>query len=168
MPKFITILGKPGSGKSTLTKLLGYPYISAGDFARAFLPAKAARGMFVDQRRIAQLISSSVEAFNNEKVFILEGTPLSKVSLKEYEMNNIVFCLAIYLDASDELVKNRLNKRGRSTDIKYLSRRLLSFKRVTEKVIDDFRERGILITKEADASLDKIARDLKNIINNLE
>jgi len=167
MTKYITILGKSGAGKSTIAKNLELPFVSAGDIARRYLPTKASRGMFVDQRRIAELISKLAKDYKNEKFLIFEGSPLSKTSLTEYERHDIKFSMAIYLKASDELVRKRLEERGRGTDIKHFERRLLSFKRITRKIIDEFLVKRTLVVKNPNRPINKIASELRVLIKNL-
>lgn len=164
MTKYISILGKPGAGKSTLASSLGVPVVSAGDQARKYLPAKAGRGLFVNQRRVAQLVSREAKKIIGTPVVVLEGTPLSEVSASEYKNNGIHFSLVIYLEIPDSIVQKRLEKRGRETDLKYFKRRLLSFKRVTMKVINNFKQQGILITIDANKDQPKLLRELKRLI----
>ncbi len=166
MTKYVAILGKPGAGKSTITKDLGFPVFSAGDLARKYLPTKASQGLFVNQRRIAQLMSNEIKKHGNE-VVILEGTPLSLVTLDEYRKNGIDFSLAIYLQASDALVKARLEQRGRDTDKKYMNRRLLSFKRKTLPLIKEFKKNQMLVLIRAGNSPDSIIPSIKKAIGKL-
>lgn len=168
MIKFVSILGKPGSGKSTLAKNLGFPIISAGDLARKYLPTKAAQGLFVNQRRMGQLVGREAKKLVNEKIVILEGTPLSRLVLEELEKDKIELSLVIYLKASDNVLWERLSKRGRETDIKHFKRRLRSYRSKTKYVIDDFRKQGILVTKDASKPMGDITISVKRILRRFE
>jgi adenylate kinase len=167
----LCILGKPGSGKGTISKLLmerlptNINYFNVGSILRdrarqgdLHIKQVHAAGGLVNSDKVLDIIQ---EALLHEN-FILDGSPRrpeeAKFVLTHAQWNKAPGLL-IHLNISDDTAKQRLISRGRFDDsIEIIENRLLSFNNTTTESITAFGERCVHI--DAEQNPNKVVNDI--------
>lgn len=149
----ISILGLPGSGKTTLSQLLGgmfnVMHVSSGALARAsgFAQSEAERQGQLDpnEQKIRQLIK---EAIGNSTHYILDGFPRT---IEQIEEVDIPLDAVLYLRLQHpQLGINRLLDRGRPDDTtEIIEKRVTTYITYTFPLVDYFSRKGILLDIDA-------------------
>lgn len=165
--KIISLLGGPGSGKGTLSEKLrekyNVGYMCAGELLRAEANADTDLG-----REIAQMLKDGVivpqevtisllkkEILKAEKDFyIIDGFPRAVEQAQTFEREVTPFIAIVFLDASDEILIERLTKRsqgsGRSDDNpESIKKRISVFHNQSYPVIEYFEPMGKVIRIDA-------------------
>jgi adenylate kinase len=124
----IVFIGPPCSGKSTIakeiSKMLDLIYISSGDIARRMAEENEDIKDRLDSGQMAPEYKMRTMVYNDiirclawDKTFILDGFPRF---LEQYEWLISTFpkmkLMCIYVDASNDTIYSRYNRRGRSDD----------------------------------------------------
>ena len=160
----ILFLGKPGSGKGTITKRLendGFIHLSTGDLLRAERDKGTTLGKeigklidggnFVSDDMIFNLVDNFLEE-NKSKNVIFDGFPRNLAQAQKCIEKGIVFEKVVVLDVPDELIKDRIvNRRvhlasGRVYNTKTLPSKIDGIDDVTGEPLihrDDDREEVI-------------------------
>lgn len=169
----ILLIGPQGSGKSTQGKLLAeylkIPYISTGDIFRAIAAETSAEGIrikqildsgqLVDDQTVINLIKERISRPDCLNGFILDGYPRT---LAQAEKINLNFNKVIYLKISQELVLNRLLKRGRADDTEDLiNKRLDLYYQQTESLLDYYKNKSALLEIDATRDIPTIQDEIK-------
>jgi adenylate kinase len=105
--------------------------------------------------------------------FLIDGYPRKVEQGKEFE-NSICPCqMVLYIEASDETMKNRLLKRGESSgrvddNEESIKQRLETFHQVTKPVVDYYEKQGKLkkINSEPDPAV--VFKEVQKIFDKLE
>ena len=160
-PKLLILVGPPAAGKSTVKRQLGFNDAVNFDVDEfKILGAKEfgqkAKGMFVDFRKIIQLLSVKIIA--NGLNFILDTTGKMKEEIKYVikkakDASYIIDVAIVY--STMELCKMRVAKRN----IEYTQRDMMPIK-VVEKTYEEFK------TSKLTKSYLLGMKDVINIINN--
>lgn len=172
----IILIGIQGSGKSTqgniLSERLGIPYLSTGHIFREMAKEKSALGREVKEIMTAGLLQPDdltvkvVESYLKKpeysKGYIIDGFPRTLEQVKMFQ-NNIT--RVIYLDISDEEALSRLrfqNKDGSRPDAttEAIKRRVELFHKVTEPVIEHYRENGQLLEVNGEREIEEITKEI--------
>lgn len=119
----ILFLGKPGSGKGTITKRLekdGFLHLSTGDLLRAERDRGTELGKeigqlidggnFVPDEMIFNLVDNYL-AENAGKNIVFDGFPRNLAQAQKCIDKNIIFEKVIVLEVPDELIKDRIVNR---------------------------------------------------------
>lgn len=119
----ILFLGKPGSGKGTITKRLekdGFLHLSTGDLLRAErdrgtelgkeIGALIDGGNFVSDAMIFNLVDNFLED-NKGKNIVFDGFPRNLAQAQKCIEKNIIFEKVLVLEVPDELIKDRIVNR---------------------------------------------------------
>ncbi len=120
MAKIIAFIGKPGSGKDTITKILSeklkIPLIVVGDLLREEVKKGTelgkkiapilARGEIVQDEIVAEIVRKKIAELKDAKVILLNGYPRTP---KQAELLDVDY--VIELVVSDETVFERLTLR---------------------------------------------------------
>lgn len=169
----LVLLGAPGAGKGTqataLAKHLGVPHISSGELLRARVSAGPSSGLgpdVADRLDRGELVSDDIvvgivtEVLASEEAadgYVLEGFPRTVEQARRAEALGSVLqpCAVVLLDLPDDVARERLAGRardGRSDDVnpEVIDHRLRVFHKEAQPLIDFYRDRGILVTVDAD------------------
>jgi adenylate kinase family enzyme len=150
----ITLVGMPGSGKTTLGKKLaglGLHYISSGDLARAsgFAGSGAERSgaLDPDENKIVSLVRSAVMGKTS---YVLDGFPRQPGQAQKVPIDIALF---LNMGVGEGIALRRLLNRGRRDDSpSIIYERMRSYKKLTLPLLDQYETAGILRVIDATAS----------------
>lgn len=177
----IILLGAPGSGKGTLSKELTkryeYNVISTGDILRDEKKSGSdignkikdliGKGNLVPDELINKIVQKVLNK-NNQR-FILDGFPRTIPQAKFLDEIDEVD-LVIYLDISDETLTKRILERGKTSgreddqSVDIINKRIKQFKEETLPLVDFYEKKSILVTIDAEQTVDEVFNDINNII----
>ncbi|KAL0246732.1 hypothetical protein GEMRC1_007943 [Eukaryota sp. GEM-RC1] len=119
--KAISLLGGPGAGKGTQSKLLherlGIRHISAGDLLRREVNSGSPHGTLIDNMIKEGLIvphEITVELLRKEMekdpsaTFLIDGFPRALDQLEAFERSMGPFLFCLYLDCPEDVLRTRL------------------------------------------------------------
>ena len=180
MIKNFIFLGAPGVGKGTLAqkleKIKGIKHISTGEIFRNEIKNKTKLGIQVKKiiesgeyvpdeitNEIVKNVLNQKEI--KEKGFILDGFPRTVNQAQFLKDNGIYITSAVLLDASDEIVMQRLLGRGRLDDNpQIIKTRLNVYNKKTKPLIDFYKKEGLLVKID---SKQNIENNFKSLIKGL-
>ncbi|MEB3293259.1 MAG: adenylate kinase [Synechococcales bacterium] len=180
----LIFLGAPGAGKGTQAKILadshGIPHISTGDILRAAVANQTELGLkakqfmdageLVPDSLVIDLIRERLAQSDAQKGWILDGFPrnVTQAGFLDTLLAELkqVCDHTINLDVADEIVVNRLVKRGvesgRSDDNEdTIRRRLQVYRDQTAPLIDFYQTKGKLVTINGDQSMEAVTAALQ-------
>jgi adenylate kinase len=189
----LILLGPPGAGKGTQAQRLLHHYglvqLSTGDMLRAAVAAgtpvglKAkdimASGGLVPDEIVIGIISDRLDQADATNGFILDGFPRTVPQAEA--LDRLLQSKNLALDAVIELrvdesallrrVENRVAEmaaRGeqvRSDDTpEVLSKRMASYRALTEPLIQYYLERGKLLTVDGMMAIEDVTRDIRRVL----
>lgn len=185
MNQVVFVLGGPGAGKGTMcaqiVETYGYNHLSTGDLLRAEVARKSTigvevehmmkEGKIVPQEIIMKLMLAAMANTNGTK-FLLDGFPRSVEQAKAYEKVLGLPSAILYLDLSEDEMKNRLLNRGLTSgraddNEETIVKRFQSFKNISFPVLGYYKEiNSSLIKKISAAPEPKVVFDsLRSIFN---
>ncbi|MFH1832646.1 MAG: nucleoside monophosphate kinase [Candidatus Levyibacteriota bacterium] len=171
----IILIGIQGSGKSTQGNLLSekfnVPYLSTGHIFRSLTKEHSKLGRYIKEvmnagylipdRKTLLIVSTYLKRDEYQKGYILDGFPRTLGQAKAFEnhVNDVV-----YLNVSDKEALWRLSYRnGESRDDETLAairKRIHSFHKFTEPVLDFYRKKRILIEVDGEKSVGEIHKEI--------
>ena len=173
-PLNMVILGYPGCGKGTQSKLLAEVYnlkhISSGDLLRLEIEKNTGRAKKLKEYMESgtlfpdELVNEIVLECVPEENFILDGYP-RKLSQTE-TIDNVNF--ALYIDLKEEEAIERIlnRKDGRVDDNREVVRvRLQTFREKTQPVIDHYRSMGSLHEVDGSGTPEEVFRRVKECVS---
>lgn len=178
------ILGPQGSGKGTQAKRIaaahGLAHVSTGDILREAVAEGTElgrrvqpileRGDLVPDDLMVALIRERLE---HEDGFVLDGFPrtLPQAEALDAMLVEIRKPLdaALLLDVGDDVSMQRLVGRavqeGRADDSpEVIARRLQLYHEVTEPVVERYREAGILLAVDGEASIEEVEQAIEDAL----
>ncbi|MGH6778890.1 MAG: adenylate kinase [Bradyrhizobium sp.] len=190
----LILLGPPGSGKGTQAQRLiqsyGIVQLSTGDMLRAAVAAgtqvglKAkdimAAGGLVPDDVVISIISDRIEQPDAAKGFILDGFPrtvpqaeaLDELLKRKHLKLDAVIELRVNEGALlDRVEKRAAETRARGEEVRaddtpeVLTRRLASYRSMTEPLIHYYSERRKLLTVDGMVTIEHVTRDIKRILD---
>lgn len=190
--KRIVLLGPPGCGKGTQSKLLvernNFLQLSTGDLLREETSNKESRygeeinrimknGDLVPDKIVIDLIIEKITNFSDQNL-IFDGFPrnINQASVLDQSLDSISVNLdhAILIDVDfgilEERIKNRVkennNQQQRQDDnLETLLKRIEVYKKDTFPIIEYYKKKGILKTIDGMKSIDEVSNEILNIIN---
>ena len=189
----LILLGPPGSGKGTqaqrLVKRHGIAQLSTGEMLRAAVAAQTpvglrakdimAGGGLVPDDIVIGIISDRLDQPDAAKGFILDGFPrtvpqaeaLDELLKKKHMRLDAVIELRVNESALLQRVENRvaeMRARGEQVRIddtpEVLTRRLASYRSLTEPLIHYYSERRKLLTVDGMMTIEHVAREINRIL----
>ena len=178
MKNNILFLGPPGAGKGTQASLISNSFsllhLSTGELLRNEVKLGSNLGLKVEEiinsgelvsdELVLEIVKKNLNG--NQNGWILDGYPrnLSQANslndvLKEL---NQPLEMVIYLDVEEEVLVERLLKRGRSDDNEStIRKRLKIYNDTTQPLIGYYKKQNILEYIEGNRNLNQISNDIK-------
>src|SRR3989344_6904148 len=171
----LILIGIQGAGKSTqgnlLSEKLGIPYLSTGHIFRQIAKEKTRLGRYIKEvmnsgalipdNKTLEIVSDYLKRPEYERGYIMDGFPRTIQQAKTFE-NGID--KVIYLKVSDEEALKRLsfrNGEGRADENpKAVAKRIESFHKFTEPVLDYYQKKGILIEVDGEKTIEQIHSEI--------
>lgn len=184
----LLLIGPPGAGKGTQGRRVAEHYnvehIAAGDLLREEVEAGSVigrrasdtmqRGELVPDELVFELVMPRMIAAGRANGYVLDGFPRSVVQAQEARLtavdNDVAVILAVLFDAGPDVLIPRLLDRarseGRPDDTPEVIRaRLGVFNEEVEPLLDFYRDRGLLATVDATASVDEVWAALRALLD---
>ncbi len=152
----IVFMGVAGSGKSAQGRLLadrlGYPWLSTGEFLRMLISGERRRqmleGKLLDDTEIISLVQKIFRIVDTEHEFVMDGFPRTLAQadwlLSQRRHGQLEITAVIHLQASEEVVLDRLLQRGRQDDQEEVIReRFREYENATQPILDDLKANGV-------------------------
>lgn len=172
-------MGLPGAGKGTQGKMMadinGMHLLSMSDIIRLYITeesrAKLSSGQLLDDDETIALFDQVLSSIDRKDNCVLDGFPrtigqaewlLKRSKLDNFQINHVIF-----LDASFETVKSRLQIRGRADDrVEVVERRFKVYKSYTQPLLDWYSENNIDVVRiDAEQTVDKVNQDVQAILD---
>ena len=189
----LILLGPPGAGKGTQAQRLVHHYgiiqLSTGDMLRAAVAAgtpvglKAkdimASGGLVPDDVVIGIISDRLEQADAKKGFILDGfprtVPQAEALDRLLQSKNLALDAVVELRVDESALLQRVESRvaemtARGEQVRaddrpeVLSKRLVSYRALTEPLIRYYLERGKLLTVDGMMAIDDVTRDIRRVL----
>lgn len=173
----LILIGIQGAGKSTqgnlLSESLNLPYLSTGHIFRQMAKEKTKIGRYIKEimnagylipdDKTLEIVSEYLGREEYSKGYILDGFPRTTNQAEVFK-NGID--KVIYLNISDEEAFKRIGLRngssqGREDETETaVKKRIELFHKLTEPVIDYYREKGLLVEIDGTKSIEEIHSDI--------
>src|SRR5437868_8580306 len=169
----ILILGTPGAGKTTQTRLLaehlGWKWFSMGDLIRKEVKGEDRRemlaGKIIDDRVTIDIVDKTLAKIDFDREdCVFEGNPRSVPQAKWWmdQMNSGRFKVQgiIHLVASLPVAEQRINQRGRLDDHNdnVVETRMQQYQQSIKPTIDFLRQNNLPVHEiDADGTIEQVA-----------
>jgi adenylate kinase len=184
----IFIVGGPGSGKGTqcakMVEKYGLSHLSSGDLLRDEVQSGSARGsqlskimesgQLVPLEVVLDLIKEAMlkEFSKGSHGFLIDGYPREVKQGQQFESEIMEAALVIYFEVSAETMTQRLLGRAKTSgrvddNIETIKKRLDTFYKQTEPVVDHYRKQGKLVLVKAEGSVDSIFGEVQPALDKL-
>lgn len=189
----LILLGPPGSGKGTQAQRLiqsyGIVQLSTGDMLRAAVAAGTpvglrakdimAAGGLVPDEVVIGIISDRIEQSDAAKGFILDGFPRTVPQAEALDellrRKHLKLDAVIELRVNESALLDRVEKRAAETRARgeevrpddtpeVLTKRLASYRSMTEPLIHYYSERRKLLTVDGMMTIEHVTREIKRIL----
>jgi adenylate kinase len=149
-------MGVAGSGKSVQGRMLadeqGLPWLSTGEFLRMLISGERRKemvaGKLLDDQEIIALVQKTFSLVDTDQEFVLDGFPrtvgqadwlLSQVKYGQLDVSAI-----IHLQATEEVVRERLLQRGRPDDyVQAIEERFREYQQTIVPILELFKQAHI-------------------------
>ena len=184
----VFVLGGPGAGKGTQSENLvrdyGFNHLSAGDLLRAeqvregseygeLIRHHIREGTIVPMEVTVALLSNAMASIlekNTSKTtparFLIDGFPRQIDQAHFFEETVCVSKLVLFLVCPEEVMLNRLLKRGETSgrdddNIESIRKRFRTFEQTSMPVVREFEEKGKVISVQATGSKEEVYERIK-------
>ncbi|VDL93760.1 unnamed protein product [Schistocephalus solidus] len=174
-------MGGPGSGKGTqcenIVKKYGFNHLSSGDLLRAEVASGSPRGNelkaimekgeLVSLDVVLQLIKDAmIKLVDKNCHFLIDGYPRELEQGTRFE-SEICKCLCVLVfDVSEEVMRQRLLKRGESSgraddNAETIINRLKTFNELTKPVIEHYDKENKVVRIDASPSIEEVFKTVQ-------
>ncbi len=170
------LLAPPGAGKGTQGERLAAHYsirhISSGDVLRRELEAGTEVGLqakrylsagdLVPDEVMETLLQQAVVAAAAQGGYVLDGYPRNLAQAEsarlKAEPGSVGLQAVLHLEVPEAELIRRLLERGRGSDdtAETIAHRLEVYARETQPLVDNYRERGLLLTVDGTGPVEKV------------
>lgn len=168
----IILTGVAGAGKSMQGKLLadehGYAWISTGEILRVLVTGKRRQemlqGKLLSDEEMITILDKVFELIDPAQEFILDGFPRTIPQadwlLEQVHKGRFALTAVINLDASEDVVRQRLLERGRQDDTdEAIGERFREYRAVTLPILEHFRQENIPVCQIDAAQEPRVVHD---------
>jgi adenylate kinase len=151
-------MGVAGAGKSVqgrwLADEVGLPWLSTGEFLRMLVTGQRRKemlqGKLLSDSEMIELADKIFHMIDVKQEFILDGFPRTVQQaewlIAQHTAGLINISKVLHIEASEEVVTNRLIERGRLDDTKEaIASRFAEYRAVTLPIIKDFDDKSITV-----------------------
>ncbi|HET7301840.1 MAG TPA: nucleoside monophosphate kinase [Candidatus Saccharimonadales bacterium] len=162
----IILTGVAGAGKSMQGKILadehGYAWISTGEILRVLVTGKRRQemlqGKLLSDDEMITILDKVFELINPKQEFVLDGFPRTIPQadwlLEQVHGHRFDLTAVVNLSASEDVVRERLTKRGRQDDTdEAIAERFREYQTVTLPILEHFKQENVTVC-DIDASRD--------------
>jgi len=188
-PTVVFVLGGPGSGKGTqcsrIVEQFQFVHLSAGDLLRAEINSGSKHGeMISNMMKAGQIVPSEVTVGLLEKAmkesrkfkFLIDGFPRNEENNQKWEEkmgNQVNFAFVLFFDCPEEVMQERLLKRGESSgrnddNIETIKKRFNTHQQQTMPVINYYDSLGKVAKINANRTADEVWVDVKKVFEKLD
>lgn len=175
----IIILGMPGAGKTTQTKLLaeklGCPWLSMGELIRQQATGQARaqmlKGKIIDDEITLDILYKALKPLGvGKKQCVLEGNPRSIPQaqwwMKKIDEGEIKLDGLIHLVIDGAETKRRLSKRGRMDDTAaVMEKRIAEYNRTVVPTLEYLESQGFEIHRvKAEGTIEEVASRIQKAL----
>ena len=187
----IILLGPPGSGKGTQSKILvekqNFFQISTGDLLRKTVESGGEEGSkiqkimengeLVSDEMVIEMILTEM-ASNNSKKFIFDGFPRNIAQAKAldnaFKEKSMILDFVILLEVKLDFLENRIKSRIAESDpnnvrkddnLETLNKRLSVYQKITYPIIDFYEKKNKLVRIDGMDSIECVTEKIIQIIN---
>ena len=187
MPLNVLLLGPQGAGKGTQAKRISteydIPHVASGEILRAEMQAGTElgrrvkdvydRGDLVSDDLVIELIRTRLSQPDTDAGFILDGFPRTTVQAEALDQMfgeigrsfSVVFALQIPDNVAFERLHRRAELEARADDTdEAIRRRLETYHRETEPLIEYYRVRGNLVPIHGDRSENEVFAEIQSAL----
>lgn len=175
----IILTGVAGAGKSMQGKMFadehGYAWISTGEILRVLVTGKRRHemleGKLLSDEEMIAILDTVLNLIDSEQEFVLDGFPrtINQTNwlLEQIHRGRLKLTAVVNLDASEEVVQQRLVARGRQDDTKEaIAKRFEEYQTVTLPILEHFKQEGVHIcTIDASQSPREVHDDILKCID---
>lgn len=173
----LIFLGPQGSGKSTqakkLAQELNVPHLEMGQLLRDKMQesdedaqkirAALKSGALVENEITIRTLNAKIAKPDFTNGFILDGYPRNEEQLQNLPEG---IDKVIYINVPDSIAVGRLSKRAREDDTQeVIQKRLDIYHKETEPLLENFRQKGLLVEINGQASIEQVDTDIKKALN---
>ncbi|MDQ3093908.1 MAG: nucleoside monophosphate kinase [bacterium] len=174
----ILLMGVAGAGKSLegrrLADEMALPWLSTGEFLRMLVAGDRRRemlaGKLLSDEEVIELADRVFRIIDVKEEFLLDGFPRTQAQadwlLAQHKAKLMNITAVINLEASQEVVKERLLGRGRQDDTdESIAERFYEYESVTLPIISNLESKGIKVHHiNAAQTPDEVHRDVLNAL----
>jgi len=184
----IFVVGGPGSGKGTqcakMVQKYGLSHLSSGDLLRDEVQSGSPRGaeltkimesgQLVPLEVVLDLIKEAMvkEFAKGSHGFLIDGYPREVKQGDQFEAEIMEAALVIYFEVSAKTMTDRLLGRAKTSgrvddNIETIKKRLDTFYKQTEPVVDHYKKKGKLAQVHAEGGVDQIFGEVDKSLQTL-